>query len=85
MMAERFSENENKVFVMTLTRPCKSDPNHRKAWKSGRAKVARFVFRIFQCPTQPFFPFLLLHHNYHIAFYMCESKALNQIFSKEVN
>jgi hypothetical protein len=43
-MAEESSENENKVFTMTVTRP----------WKSGRGEVllAKLV-------TSPAFPFLL--------------------------
>jgi hypothetical protein len=57
MMAERFSENENKVFVMTLTRPCKSDPNHGKAWKSGRGEVAYFVLLLNRMSTVTFYPF----------------------------
>jgi hypothetical protein len=39
-MAEKSSENENKVYAMTVTETCKSDPNHGKAWKSGRGEVA---------------------------------------------
>ena len=39
-LAERSSENENKVYAMNLTRPCKSDQNHGKAWKCGRGEVA---------------------------------------------
>jgi hypothetical protein len=40
MMEENSSENENKVFTLTVTRPCKSGRNHPKAWKSGRGAVA---------------------------------------------
>ena len=59
MMAEKSSENENKVCAMTLTRPCKSDPNHGKAWKSDQGEVTLFVFRMFSTSHVTFFPFLL--------------------------
>jgi integrase len=45
-------ENENKVYAVTLTRPCISDPNHGKAWKCGRGEVSRFVL----LSTVTFFP-----------------------------
>ena len=54
-MAEKSSENENKVFTMTVTRPCKSDPNHGKAWKCGRGEVARFLCGLSSLGTPPFF------------------------------
>jgi hypothetical protein len=59
-MAEKSSENENKVFAMTLTQPCKSGRNHPKAWKCGRgevslAKVELTPLSINFIPTFPFF------------------------------
>ena len=41
------SENENKVYAMTLTRPCIRDSKHRKAWKSGRGEVAHLEKELF--------------------------------------
>jgi hypothetical protein len=60
-MAEKSFENENKVYVMTLKQPCKSDPNHPKAWKSGRGEVARFVLEFFLMYLATFILFFIFH------------------------
>ena len=85
-MAEKSSENENKVFHMTVKRPCKSDPKHGKAWKCGRGEVSRLsvasfagafmamVSFVFLLSIFPLFSlFLLFSSSYLCSLYLCFS------------
>ena len=60
MIAVKSSENENKVYAMTLTRQCISDPNPGKAWKCDRGEVASVQVAISPLSTNPsFYPISL--------------------------
>jgi hypothetical protein len=61
VMAVKSSESENKVYAMTLKRPCKSDPNHEKAWKSGRGEVALVELGIFSTSLVTFSLLFSIH------------------------
>jgi hypothetical protein len=72
-MAARYSESENKVFIMSVTKPSKSrlkamqsGRGARFPWKSGRGNVSRAILDKFSISLITFFPFLLFEKNYQL-------------------